>query len=212
MRARAVVVVLLLALAALPLAARAQYSGPGVETCRAYGEREVKKTGGGVKGLVFDRDAALAIERYTRKLGSQFVSSVLTGNGAITRSVGPAVELSFVCLLASEKQALFFHWEPRKDAPALAQCKRSAAVGDCLQVLLDLAERDLVEVAAFRFQDSLEADAKAGNENASSAYRNSAAAWRTYRDAECARRGAGGSDEWRACMLDLTRRRYLDLR
>ena len=57
----------------------------------------------------------------------------------------------------------------------------------------------------------LEADAKAGDGNASSAYRNAAAAWRAYRDAECARRGAGGSDAWRGCMVDLTKRRYLDL-
>ena len=70
---------------------------------------------------------------------------------------------------------------------------------------------DLVEVAAYRFQDSLEADAKAGNENASNAYRNAATTWRAYRDAECARRGPGGSDAWRGCMVDLTRRRYLDL-
>jgi uncharacterized protein YecT (DUF1311 family) len=201
----------LLLLLALPLSAWAQYAGPGVETCRAYGERELKRTAPDVKGLVFDRDAALAIERYTRKMGSQFVSSILTGNGAITRAAGPAVELSFVCLLASDKQALLFHWAPRSAAPTLAQCRRGPAAGDCLQLLLDLAERDLVEVAAYRFQDSLEADAKAGNENASSAYRNAAAAWRAYRDAECARRGAAASDEWRACMVDLTRRRYLDL-
>jgi Lysozyme inhibitor LprI len=201
----------LLLLLALPLAAWAQYSGPGVETCRAYGERELKKAGADVKALVFDRDRALVIERYARKAGNQFVSSILSGNGAITRAIGPAVELSFVCLLASEKQALFFHWVPRKDAPALAQCQRGAAPGDCLQLLLDLVERDLVEVAAFRFQDSLEADAKAGNENASNAYRNAATTWRAYRDAECARRGPGGSDAWRGCMVDLTRRRYLDL-
>jgi hypothetical protein len=202
---------MLLLLLALPFAASAQYSGPGVEACRAYGERELKKSAPDVKGLAFDRDAALVIERYTRKMGSQFVSSILSGNGAITRSVGPAVELSFLCLLASEKQVLFFYWAPRKGAPSLAQCRRGAAAGDCLRLLLDLAERDLVEVAAYRFQDSLEADAKAGNENASNAYRNAAAAWRAYRDAECARRGPGGSDEWHACMVDLTRRRYLDL-
>jgi hypothetical protein len=202
---------LLLLLLALPLAAWAQYAGPGVETCRAYGEREVKRGGADVKALVFDRDRALVIERYARKAGNQLVSSILSGNGAITRSVGPAVELAFVCLLASEKQALFFYWTPRKDAPALAQCLRGAAPGDCLQLLLDLAERDLVEVAAYRFQDSLEADAKAGNENASNAYRNAATTWRAYRDAECARRGPSGSDAWRGCMVDLTRRRYLDL-
>ena len=195
----------------LPLTAWAQYSGPAVDTCRAYGERELKKGSADVKALVFDRDRRLVIEKYARKLGSQFVSSVLSGNGAITRPAGPAVELSFVCLLASEKQALFFYWVLRRDAPALAQCQRGAAAGDCLQLLLDLAERDLVEVAAFRFQESLEVDAKAGSESASNTYRNAAAAWRAYRDAECARRGAGGSDAWRSCMVDLTKRRYLDL-
>ena len=195
----------------LPLTAWAQYSGPAVDTCRAYGERELKKGSADVKALVFDRDRHLVIEKYARKLGNQFVSSILSGNGAITRPVGPAVELSFVCLLAGEKQALLFHWVPRLAAASLAQCQRGAAAGECLQLLLDLAERDVVEVAAFRFQASLEADAKAGNENASAAFRNAAVAWRSYRDAECARRGAGGSDEWRGCMVDLTKRRYLDL-
>lgn len=195
----------------LPLTALAQHSGPAVEACRVHAERELKKGGAGVKTVVFERDPSLLIEKYARKMGNQFVSAILSGNGAITRAVGPAVELSFVCLLASDKQALLFHWVPRHAAPSLAQCKRGAAPGDCLQLLLELAERDLVEVAAFRFQDSLEADAKAGNENASSAYRNAAAAWRAYRDAECARRGAAGTDAWRGCMVDLTKRRYLDL-
>jgi hypothetical protein len=196
----------------LPLTALAQVSGPAVEACRVHAERDLKKGGSGAKAVVFDRDPSLLMEKHARKMGNQFVSSILSGNGAITRAVGPAVELSFVCLLASDRQVLFFHWVPRHAAPSLAQCKRGGAAGDCLQLLLDLAERDLVEVAAFRFQDSLEADAKAGNENASSAYRNAAAAWRAYRDAECARRGAAGTDAWRGCMVDLTKRRYLDLR
>jgi hypothetical protein len=119
--------------------------------------------------------------------------------------------MAFQCLLASEKRALWFHWLPRRDAPALAQCRRSADADACLQLLLGLAERDLLEKAAFRFQEALEADAKAGNETASSAYRDSAAAWRSYRDLECARRGPAGSDPWRACRVDLTRWRYLDL-
>jgi hypothetical protein len=201
---------LLLALLLLPLGAWAQYAGPAVEACRAYGEREVKQ-GGEIAGLVIERDDALQIEKYARKLGNQFVSSILSGNGAVLRPTGPAIELSFLCLLANEKRALFFYWTPRRDAPALAQCQRGKNPGDCLQLLLDLAERDLVSVAAFRFQASLEADSKAGNDAASSAYRNSAGAWRSYRDLECARRGAPGSDPWRACLLELTRRRYLDL-
>ena len=202
---------LLLVLAALPLAAAAEYSGPALEACRALGERELRKDAAGVKALAFDNDRHLYFERATRRLGSQPIGAALSGHGAIVRTVGPAVEMAFLCLLASDKRALWFHWLPRRDAPALGQCRRSADTGACLQLLLELAERDLLEKAAFRFQESLEADAKAGNDAASSAYRDSAAAWRNYRDLECARRGPGGSDPWRACMVDLTRWRYLDL-
>ena len=202
---------LLLVLAALPLAAAAEYAGPALDTCRAYGERALLKDGADVKALAFDNDRHLHFERETRKLGSQPVGASLSGHGAILRATGPAVEMAFLCLLASEKRALWFHWLPRRDAPALAQCRRGADAGACLQLLLDLAERDLLEMAALRFQASLEADAQAGNEAASSAYRNSAGAWRNYRDLECARRGPGGSDAWRACRVDLTRWRYLDL-
>lgn len=201
---------LLLALL-LPLGAWAQYSGPAVETCRALGERELKKSGADFASLAFDNDRHLFIERVTRKLGSQFVSSALSGNGAILRSAGPAVELSFVCLLADARRALYFHWTPRRDAPSLAQCRRGKDPGACLQLLYDVAERDLLEASALRFQESLDADAKAGNEVASGAYRNAVAAWRAYRDAECLRRGAAGSDPWRACMVDLMRLHYFDL-
>ena len=183
---------LLLPLLWLPLAALAQYSGPSVDTCRAYGERELKMSGADIATLAFDNDRHLFIERVTRKLGSQFVASSLSGNGAILRPAGPAVELSFVCLLADEKRALYFHWTPRRHAPSLAQCRRGKDPGACLQLLYDVAERDLLEASALRFQESLDADAKARNEAASSAYRNAVAAWR-------------------ACMVDLMRLHYLDL-
>lgn len=202
---------LLALLVALPLAAAATYDGPALDACRASGERALKRDGADVKALAFDNDRHLYFERKARKLGSQPIGATLSGHGAIVRAAGPAVEIVFLCLLASEGRALWFHWLPRRDAPALAQCRRSAGAGVCLEALLELAERDLLEVSALRFQESLEADARAGNDAASTAYRSAAAAWRTYRDLECARRGAAGSDAWRACRIDLTRWRYLDL-
>lgn len=202
---------LLLLLAALPLAALAEYDGPAAGACRAFGERELKRAGLDIASLAFDNDRHLFLERVARKLGRQSVGAALSGNGAILRVAGPAVELSFVCLLADDRRALYFHWTPRRHAPALAQCRRGKDAGACLQALLELAERDLLELSAPSFQASLDADAKAGNDSASGAYRNAAAGWRTYRDAECARRGAPDSEPWRACRVDLTRRRYLDL-
>ena len=202
---------LLLVLAALPPVAAAQYSGPALETCRAFGERALKADGAVLKSLEIDNDRHLYFERRARRLGNQAVGASLSGHGAIVLEAGAPVEMSFLCLLASDKRALWFHWLPRRDAPSLAQCRRAPDTGRCLQVLLDIAERDHLEISSIRFQQAMQADARPGGETAASAYRKSAAAWRDYRDLECARRGAAGSDAWRACRVDLTRRRYLDL-
>lgn len=201
----------LLALAVLPLAAAAQVSGPAVPSCSELGERQLRQQGFEIRALEIDNDRHLFLDRGGRKLGAQSVAAVLSGYGAIVPASGPPTELAFVCLLAGDKRALWFHWLPRRDAAALGQCRRVEDTTDCLQRLHETAERDLVEVSALRFQESLDADAKAGTGAASSAYRNAAAAWREYRDLECARRGAPGSEAWRACRVDLTRRRYLDL-
>lgn len=203
-----------LLLAVVPVLSLAQYSGPALETCRAYAQSEARKSSTGVTALVIDNDRDLHLERYTRKLGSQFIASVLFGNGALVLARGPAVEMNFVCLLADDKRAVYFHWLPRREAPALAQCRRSNASNalDCLEALNLVTEQDLTQLYAQRFQEAREADVAAGNENTVSAFRRSNDAWRVYRDAECARRGAPGSEAYRACSVDLTRRRALDLR
>ena len=196
--------------AAMP--AMAQYTGPAVETCRAYAERDARKGTAKVQAVVFEKDRDLNIDRYTAKVGNQFVSSLLYGNGAIVFADGvPATEMTFVCLLADEKRAVFFHWFARRDASALAQCRREGGnTGPCLDTLLGVAERELIELYATHTVDVRQIDAKAGNENASNSFRRGADAWTAYRDAECARRPVG--DERKACMVDLTRRRALDLR
>ena len=110
-----------------PTRAFAQYNGPAVDTCLAYAKREAKREGTSAKDIVFERDQNLMIERYTRKLGNQFVSSILRGNGAVVLDGAPSAELSFICLLADDKRAVFFEWLPRINASALAQCTRDDA-------------------------------------------------------------------------------------
>jgi uncharacterized protein YecT (DUF1311 family) len=195
----------------LPLAAAAQYSGPAAETCRAYAEREIRRDDPRIKAVVLDDDRERNIERVTRKLGSQNVSSLLYGNGAVVNAAGSSLEFSFVCLLADDRRALFFHWLPRRDAPVLAQCRRTGAtLMPCLDSLMQLAERDLTDAYAQRFVEARQADGAAGNEARTAAFRRSADAWRAYRDAECARRE--GPEAARACQVELTRQRLLDLR
>ncbi len=211
---------LLLLLLATPVFA--QYEGPAVETCRAYVKREMAREGNRAKDVVFLRDTSLTIERTTRKLGNQLVSSILRGNGAVVLEGAPSAELAFMCLLADDKRAVFFEWLPRPNAPALAQCTRDSAMRDkprpCLEVLLLVAENDLMEASAHRFQDARERDHASGNEAAATRFRKSNDEWKQYRDAECSRRrenapkGVAPDDYQLACMVDLTRRRGLDVR
>ncbi len=200
----------------------AQYNGPAVETCRAYAKREMEREGTKAKDVVIERDTNLVLERYTRKLGSQFVSSILRGNGAVVLDNAPSVELGFICLLADDKRAVFFEWVPRVDASAFFQCTRDGSVREkprpCLELLLQIAESDLMTASANRFQDARERDHGSGQEKAAERFRKSNDEWKQYRDAECARRreaapqGMAPEDYQLACMIDLTRRRSLDVR
>jgi len=172
--------------------------------------------------VIIERDQNLSLERYTRKLGTQLVSSILRGNGAVVLDGAPSAELSFMCLLADDKRAVFFEWLPRPNAPALAQCTRDEAQRakprPCLEVLLQVAENDLMQAYANRFQDAREKDHGTGAENATNTFRKANDEWRQYRDAECARRndqlpqGIALEDYQLACMVELTRRRQLDMR
>ena len=200
----------------------AQYSGPAVDTCLAYAKSEAKREGTSAKDIVFERDQSLMLERYTRKLGDQFVSSILRGNGAVVLDNAPSAELSFMCLLADDKRAVFFEWLPRINASAMAQCTRDRALRGkprkCLETLLSVAETDLMQAYSAQFQEARERDNKAGNEAAVNTFRKANEEWRQYRDAECQRRGdhtpkgVAAEDFLLACAVELTRRRALDMR
>jgi len=208
---------LLAILGAFPFHSKAQYKGPAVEACRAYALKDLKRGGASANAVVLERDSSLSLERHSGKVGNQPVSSILTGNGAVVYADAPSAELSFICLLADEKRPVFFSWQARPNAPALAQCVRSESLRgkerDCLELLLRTAEQDLSQVYAYRFQE-----ANARGEKSLAVYRKANDEWREYREAECARRreaapaGASPEDVHAACMVELTRRRALDMR
>jgi len=207
---------------ALSPVALAQYQGPAVDACRAFAKRELERDGTRAKDIVFERDYELSLDRYGRKLGNQFVASILRGNGAVVLDGAPSAELSFVCLLADEKRALFFEWLPRRNPLPLAQCTRDDAMRanpqPCLQTLLQVAENDLTQAYASRFQDARERDHGNAKELHTDLFRKSNDEWKQYRDAECARRrdaapqAAVPDSHELACRVELTRRRIIDMR
>jgi uncharacterized protein YecT (DUF1311 family) len=200
----------------------AQYSGPAVDACIAEAKREAQRDGTRAKDILFERDQNLSLEKYSRKLGSQLVSSILRGNGAVVLEGAPSAELSFICLLADDKRAVFFEWLPRTNTQALAQCTRDGATRDkprkCLETLLMVAENDLMQSYALKFQDARERDSNTGKEEAVDIFRKANDEWKQYRDAECTRKreyapkGVTPEDYQLACVVDLTRRRGLDVR
>ena len=208
---------LLVILGGFPLHSKAQYKGPAVEACRAFALKDLQRGGASAKAVVLERDSNLNIERHSGTVGNQPVSSILTGNGAVVYDGAPSAELSFICLLADEKRPVFFSWQARPNAPVLPQCERSASwrgkQSGCFELLLQTAEQDLSQVYAYRFQEANER-----GEKSLAAYRKANDEWREYREAECARRreaaAAGASAEavHAACMVELTRRRALDMR
>lgn len=200
----------------------AQYNGPAVDTCLAYAKSEAKREGTSAKDIIFERDQNLMIERTTRKLGNQLVSSILRGNGAVVLDNAPSAELSFMCMLADDKRAVFFQWLARDNASVMAQCTRDEALRakprPCLETLLGVVETDLMQAYSAQFQEARERDSKAGNEAAANTFRKANEEWRQYRDAECQRRrdhtpkGVAPEDFQLACAVELTRRRALDMR
>ena len=208
---------ILLVLLLISTPALAQYNGPAVEACRAYAKKELSREGTKISDVVIERDGRLILDRYTRKLGSQFVSSVLMGNGAIIPVGTPASELQFICLLADEKRPVFFAWMPRTDTSALTQCVRSEELKGkprpCLELMQRISDQDLTVLYAQRFQEANER-----GEKVMAAYRRSNEEWLQYRDAECTRQrdyapqGVAPEDAHLACVVDLTRRRAFDMR
>jgi uncharacterized protein YecT (DUF1311 family) len=202
--------------------AKAQYEGPGVEVCRLYAQRQLTRDANTARSVIFEHDQSLIIERYTRKVGNQFVSSILTGNGAVVFANAPSAELAFICLLADDKRAVFFEWLPRRDASAMAQCMRDdttrANPRPCLQTLIEVTEADLTQAYASKLTDARQLDVASGNEAPSDRFRASNKAWLEYRDAECLRRkdqtpaGVDPGDYQLACTIELTRRRLVDVR
>ena len=191
---------------------------PPCEACLDYAKREQKQNGGSAKDIVFERDQSLLIERYTRKLGSQFVSSILTGNGAVVYDGAPSAELSFICLLADDKQAVFF---------ALAAAPRCAG-GDAMHPRpRDAEERPpMPRPPAARRRGGPHRSVRTplpGGDTSAARPPSPPSASRTtsgsrYRDAECARRrdfapaGVSPDDYAVACSVELIRRRALDMR
>ena len=99
----------LLCAAVLPAAAQ-DYQGPAVDACARLVRAELTQNGMAVASV---RLVQNDIEKYTRNVGTQFVSSVLTGLVHIDLPDGKVRQARYLCLVADDRTPVFIHlaWE-----------------------------------------------------------------------------------------------------
>ena len=86
------------------------YQGPAVDACARLARAELTQNGMAVASVKLVQND---IEKHTRNVGTQFVSSVLTGLVHIDLPDGKARQARYLCLVADDRTPVFIHlaWE-----------------------------------------------------------------------------------------------------
>ncbi|MGE0200095.1 MAG: hypothetical protein AB7P76_03910 [Candidatus Melainabacteria bacterium] len=109
-----VVMVLLMTLAGAPVLAEEkaipEYRPTTLGTCEAFANRQYAVWNPDTFGRI-DLDSVSAIEdKFEDQVGSQFISTVVSGTGELTSKDGESsYPIRYVCLLEDDRHALFFH-------------------------------------------------------------------------------------------------------
>jgi uncharacterized protein YecT (DUF1311 family) len=162
-------------------------------------------------------------EKYEDKVGSQFISTVLSGYGQLKYKDEKPSPIQFTCLLESDQKAVFFHPSDSQPPDAVKQCWDKFQPGDwgsmqeCLTKAQAQAELALGKLEAEAKTQAEKVESRFPDSAAHESLDNSSTQWKAYRDAECARRDAfraGGNhpDVSRyECLIRKTEERIRDL-
>lgn len=138
-------------------------------------------------------DEGVDEKKYERKVGSQFISTVLSGRGIWRDKAGGPSNVRFTCLLENSAKPIFIDiaQDGRRDPVAVCwdgfEPSGWAQMTQCLQDSLkkeEAALSDLLTKATQQAGQSLD------QISAKRALQESNAQWVKYRDTECARRQA----------------------
>ena len=187
-------------------------------SCQSYGTPLIEAAHPGVASILLDPDGDARIQRSSEPVGTQPLALVASGTGLLVDRNGQKATIAWVCLLESEDRALFFHWVRTSPASPAEPCRTEAAPTDraaCLQTRLDAAERDLAAINARLAPRPVPQPDTGLPRPAPPPRLPSDTAWRSYRDAECARRqeaaGTGATDALLTCMIERTLARMAEL-
>jgi|GEM_PF-871335 uncharacterized protein YecT (DUF1311 family) len=189
-------------------------------TCQRFAEQYYKRENPDNFLSLKLLDEDLQEDKYEDKLGSQFISTVLSGHGVWTgKDSGPA-NVRFTCLLENDKKAVFIHLVNDVDRNPVDVCWDRFEPGEwgkmsqCLQSALKREENKLADLLKKAEQQTSQSLTQAA---AKQTLDTSNQQWTIYRDAECARRqaqvaGRNHPDVGEfTCRINKTRERISDL-
>lgn len=161
-------------------------------------------------------------EKYEGKVGTQFVSTLLSGQGTLHYKGESPSPVQFTCLLENDQKAVFFHTTESQKPDAAKTCWANFQPGDwsglqnCLKQALNQEETQLKDLQTQATTWAQKVDERWQQAQAKSKLTQSVTQWQNYRDQECDRQDAfrtGGNhpDVSRLeCLLRKTEQRIQD--
>ena len=132
-------------------------------------------------------------EKYEDKVGSQFISTVLSGRGIWQGKAGGPSDVRFVCLLENSTKPVFVAIVEERRRDPVDVCWdgfEPSGWGKMTKCLEDSLKREEAALADLLDKASQQAGQSLDKISAKKTLAESNAQWRKYRDTECARRQA----------------------
>lgn len=184
-------------------------------SCEAAAALALRARTTGFQSVTLDAPPTARLERRATRVGSQPIELVLAGQGTV-HAAGGRRDLRYLCLVAPSGESVFIDVETADAAEILGECGASPAGRNaCLADLLRQTEKGLAEVEARSVARAQARGSAARRSELDEPVATSIGAWRVYRDAECARRGAQATgpeaETVQLCRIELTRARIHEL-
>jgi len=192
-----------------------------LEVCERYANRYYREDSPERSISITLSDETFEEDKYEGKVGSQFVSTVLSGEGVWKDKSGEPSTIRYTCLLSNSKTAVYFGVVEDKPRDPVAVCWDGfqpagwARMTQCLEAAL---KREEAALGAALKKTHEQAQQSMDKLSAETTLKESNAQWVKYRDTECDRRlaavmGRNHSDlDELTCKIHKTSERIADLK
>jgi uncharacterized protein YecT (DUF1311 family) len=166
---------------------------PTLDACQSYATRHYQKVRPGNFVSIKLLEEGVKEEKYEDKVGSQSISTVLSGRGIWQDKAGGPSDVRFVCLLESSAKPIFVAIVEDRQRDPVAVCWdgfEPSGWDKMTQCLQDSLKREEAALADLLTKATQQAEQSLDKISAKQTLQDSNAQWRKYRDIECDRRQA----------------------